>query len=37
MAEQFYGEKVLELLLDNNVYLSDGCSSDENAVMVLLT
>ena len=28
-AEQFSNKKVLELLLDNDFYLSDSCSSDE--------
>ena len=29
MAEQFCSEKVLELLFDNDFYLSGGCSSDK--------
>ena len=29
MAEQFSSEKVLELLFDDDFYLSGGCSSDE--------
>ena len=29
MAEQFSSEKMLELLFDNDFYLSSSCSSDQ--------